>query len=90
MINGKPITTREAALKHVETVAAVHGTPITDPKKYFRNKIAELRSKLFRERKLDPAGVEMTKIRSYMSVEEYFSWMSGVLGYQEAYLAALS
>jgi hypothetical protein len=90
--DNKPVVTREDALKHIRAVEILHrgGAKIPDPVAYFNGQIAEIRERIARERQLEPEGAEMVRIRDWMSTEEYFRWLEGVLAFQEAYLAALS
>lgn len=83
------IKSKEDALKHFRAVQMATGITFSDPVAYFTAGIARIKDKLTRERALDPQGAEMTQIREWMTVAEYFEWLEGVLEHQEAYLAAL-
>ena len=83
--------TREEALRHIRAVEMLHrgGAKIADPVEYFNEQIARISERLERERKLDPEGEEMIRIKDWMTTEEYFRWLEGVLAYQTAYRNAL-
>lgn len=82
--------TRQDALNHIKAVEAQERRTISDPKGYFRGQITEITSRLEREHQLNPGSAEMGEVRGHFAtIEEYFTWLEGVLNFQKAYLAAL-